>query len=230
MKRRSDGFKVAAAACLALAIGVATLSAISAQAEPGAFFEIQENPMVETVPFASEDDGHVTLLVASLNLEILCEKFTIGEGKGTLFRTTGKALATPEYTECMASKISPKEVIPCVVTVTASPVVGLLILLGKTTYALIEPDKVSVFATINFSKEVCPLPPHVNVTGSLVLEDCGELKDLGAKLVRHLVEPAEKGLFPEHTLKYGTNEATVDGSTRLLLTGEYFNKFWKGIG
>src|SRR5262249_30115152 len=163
------------------------------------------------------------------DLEIICEKFTIPEGAGTLIPENGKSLATPEYTECAVFQISTKKPMPCAVTVTASPVVGLLILMGKTTYALIEPDKVSVFGTINFSKEVCPLPPHVNITGSLVLEDCGgELRDLGTKLVRHLVEAAKAGLFPEHTLKYGTNEATVDGSTRLLLTGKvYFNKFWK---
>jgi hypothetical protein len=210
---------------LVVAVCLGSFGATSASAAP--HFKVAKETITETLEIQSEEDQDFVLLVKGANLEVLCEKFLISDG---LIFVTGKGLAKPQFTECVARSISPLKTLPCTVTVTSSPVEGSLILLGKTTYALIEPDEVSVFATLNFSGAMCVLPEHVNITGSLVLVDCGATKDMAEELVRHLVEQAPHELFPEHVLSYGKNEATLDGSTRLMLKEPLFNMFWSGVG
>jgi hypothetical protein len=221
MSRRRRGL------CLMLVLTLVGLSAAAAQAAPK--FKILNKDIAGTVGIESESDQDFMLLIPAKNLEVLCEQFAIEDG---LLFVGGKGLAKPSFTQCVVRMISPLDTLKsCTVTVTSSPVVGSLILLGKTTYALIEPDEVSVFATLNFSGAGCVLPAHVNITGALVLEDCGgEAKDLAVELVRHLVEQAPEELFPEYTLHYGASTARLDGSVRGKLTAPNVNEFWSGIG
>lgn len=187
-----------------------------------------------------------SLLVAALNLELNCAKFTVPTGGG-LILTTEDADIKLLYEECTALSISglaTKTELPCHV----SDVAGLKPeLLHVTANALALPiefaDKTfgilfeKIAAIINFlSGTGCPLPLKNEVKG----EVCALIEPAGVN-GNHTVEPlillseAIQKACPERTtleglvigagvkdkLLYGANEAFIDGAALVSLIGDH---------
>lgn len=225
--------------CLMAALGLMAFLASGAQAE----WLLEGKVITENTPFhgvihpleKEPKTKHLVLLVPAKEIEILCAKLVIDEGV-LLSGASLAALGLLLFSECetfqkkvLSKGCKPKEPID-------AKVIGKLILHEKLNYILIEPDLTKNFTVIDFNEETCALP-DTEVNGSVVVECMGEkleLKEVTGidycleELVHHLITEASRKLFPADVLKYGANEAFLDGIVDLLLSGKDEGKKWSG--
>jgi len=109
---------------------------------------------------------------------------------------------------------------------------------NSKSYVLFKPLVVGgvtqPFTTIELP-ETCALAETSKVTGSLVAE-CGELVagafsggNCATHRVKQLLRSVTAGLFPADVLKFGANEAFIDGIAAVELGGALAGKSWGGV-
>jgi hypothetical protein len=235
MSHRKNGLRALGLTIVA-ALGLMAFMAAGAQAhwlilEEGKAVVLAGHNEAVTVGKHTEDG---TLLIAGVNLEILCQKI---EGIDVLIEpgtaTTAPASGKVAFNECKGIEKSTKKVVgncaPINQPIEAAGKALVILHTNAQNYVLFEPESGKPFTTIKFS-ELCALTETTNVTGELVAE-CGELsagafvqEDCNKHQVTHLLRQASETLFPSQ-LKYGTHVATVDGiATAALASG----KSWSG--
>ena len=235
---------------LALALGLMAFSAAAAQAEPGAYWEVEfENKVTkkfETTKIldgtllpeiqAKNDTAESVLLtkVGTSSVEILCKpiKF-VGAKLHELGRATGKI----HYEECItklngveAARCKPKSIgasvpLGLIETNALEGLIKLHELPGGTKDDVLELAPVAAaenkFVTLELGT-LCAIGNKFDITGKAFLEDC-QHEGLVNK-VEHLFQE-EKELSK---LLFGGNAATIDGSAWGFLIGAHLGMKFSG--
>jgi hypothetical protein len=216
---------------LALALGLMAFSATAAQAEPGAFWEVNGSVLSGSAEVqAKNDTAHSTLLSTSggSSVEILCGpiKF-VG---GTLSGTGGSGKI--HYEECTTKLAgvtanrcvprSPGAAAGLIETRQITALLKLHELAGGTKDDLLDlSPEGGVFVELSLGSGLCAIGNSIPITGLVTLKDCrGEAL---ANVVEHLFEEG-----PLSTLKFGENPATIDGSAWGFLVGAHEHQTFSG--
>jgi hypothetical protein len=229
---------------LIAALGLMAFSAGAAQAG-----EIQVEGSAalatgRTVNATQEGEG--TLLVPSLNIEIVCKKLTAANTTVTS-GPLGTASAEVLYEECVVWSIQ-KETEKLIEVLTSCQIlasgatktkghitakgVGKIILHNANTETFLLAEG-APFATVEFTKGIgCALTNPVKVSGAVVFKVVtGNLIPSAAnKVVKPLIEASKtlQKLIGDKLL-YGVNEAFIDGSALLELTGSHAGLKWGAL-
>ena len=197
---------------LALALGLMAFSAAAAQAESGAFWEVNGSKLTGSANVQAEkDSAHTVLLteVGTTKIEILCVpiKFVNGVISGT--GATGKI----HYEECktleagvVQNRCTPKSPGASAGLIETNALKGLLKLSVTPKEDVLEltPASGTAFVTIELGA-LCAIGNKFDITGKATLKDCRGEGLLN--VVKHLFETgAETELF------FGVKPATIDGS------------------
>ncbi len=106
---------------------------------------------------------------------------------------------------------------------------GLLELMGSKHYLLVESTEAAAFSTIYLTPAAagCALPLESKVFGSTVLELPTALTMLLTQTVKTIPQAELESLWPSDILKYGNQNAWLDGGTAsVVLAGALADKFW----
>jgi hypothetical protein len=214
-------------ALLTLALGLIAFGATAAQAETGAFWEVNGSKLSGSANVQAENDtAHFTLLteVGTTKIEILCGpiKLVGATIAGTGF--TGKF----HYEECVTlsggvvlKRCPVKSPGASVGLIETNALKGLLKLTAAKEDVLeLFPASGSAFDTEEFGI-LCAFGIEFDVTGKFTLKDCQE-EGLVNK-VKHLVEEG-----PLSALLFGGNAATIDGSAFVFLNGAHAGLTFSG--
>lgn len=238
--------------CMLAALGVMAFASASAQASPGAFWELlnQAGQLVKIgVPNdtllpslgASLENNHGVLLtkVAGITVEILCTAMTLEEAKLLL---EGKLLGKIKFSGCKI-KLNGVVSAPCephtgaekgvILTLRLKGLIELHTLAGGEKHHIVKflDDKepfpnTDHFVTIELSEE-CAIGERLPVFGTFSAKECN-IKEFLTHLVNHLWEefkPLTELWVISNTAEH---KATVDGSALVFLTGEHMGLKWGG--
>jgi hypothetical protein len=212
---------------LALALGLMAFGATAAQAEPGAFWEVNGSKLTGSASVQVKNDTpHITLLtkVGSTNVEILCGPIKLVNGviSGTGF--TGKF----HYEECdtflngvLASRCTPKSPGASLGLIETNTFKGLLKLTAAKEDVLELSPASGTDVDIEELGPLCGIGNKFAVTGKFTLKDCQALGLVNR--VEHLFEEG-----PESALLFGGNAATIDGSAFVFLNGAHAGQTFSG--
>jgi len=225
---------------LALLAGLMAFSAIAAQAEPGAYWEVGGTKILNSGELLTEinariNTAHGILLTKSglAVLEIDCTEISLDKG---LLHQLGRATGRINFTSCItrlngseASKCRPHSPGAAEGTILTNSLEGLLKLhhptLGDPEDVLeLKPEAAAggVFVTIELGSGKCAIK-GANITG------VGFVKDV---FNEHILINEIEHSFVEFKflskLLYGGNSATTDGSARTFLEGAHLNQEWSG--
>jgi hypothetical protein len=221
---------------LALALGLMGVSATAAQAEPGAYWEVNGTKILTGSTLLPEiqakNDTEESILLTTVGtskVEILCKpiKF-VGAKLHELGRATGKI----HYEECItklngtaASRCTPKSVGAPLGLIETNALEGLIKLHelaggAKDDLVKLSPVVNLIFVTLELGT-LCAIGNKFDITGHITLKDC---KNEGlVNKVEHLFEEG-----PLNELLFGGNAATIDGSAWAFLVGEHKGMVWSG--
>lgn len=233
MNYRKQGLRVFGLSILAV-LGLMAFMAGGAQANwliETAGKELKENASVEVTQV-----GTGKLIVEKKNIEFQCSTLTSKELK--LVASSAKGEGSVEFSGCKAfsppgSGKESKNCNPINQPIKASGLVLVVLHEGKN-YLLFEENGATPFATVKVG-ELCALVETSNVTGDLTAE-CGDLEgtpvawvflDCSNMAVLHLIRPAPAALFP-NKLKFGANEAKLEGEASVILIGALLGKPFGG--
>ena len=215
-------------------VGLMAFSATAAQAEPGAFWEVNGAPISSTLlPSiqARNDTPHTTFLtvVGATIVEILCGPIKLVNGKlHELGRLTGKL----HYEECTTklngvtvNRCTPKSPGAPLGLIESNALKGLLklhVLAGGATDDLLEviPEMGAALFRLELGP-LCALGNNFEIVGKLFLKDCQN--ELLINKVEHLFEEG-----PLTALLFGANPLTIDGSFWVFLTGAHEGMTYSG--
>lgn len=205
--------------CLLSSLCLLMLSAAAAQASGSWRIQGSEALATEKSVTWKQDGESYAFLLPTLNLQLVFKKLVFNGGK---LQSEGKGIAEFKFTEGKVYTLKGElEELPCIVgDLTFSAPTNLFLHNGKTYNSL----KVETITTYS-SGTGCPLAPKNTVVGTIVLE--GNFEE---EAVEHLFKVAPTALFPELTIKFGTNPLEVDGSWIGLLSGSHTGLKWSGIG
>jgi hypothetical protein len=230
---------------LALALGLMAFGATAAQAEPGAFWEVNGSKLggSESVQ-AKNDSPDSTLLttVGTSKVEILCTTISF---VGATISGTG-ASGKIHYVGCTtllngvaAGRCTPKSPGASLGLIETNALKGLIVL-HETTEVIgedeIEGKKVKLFKKVDLLElapvtgtafatlelgTLCAIGNKFDITGKAFLKDCKEEGLVNLK--EHLFEEG-----PLSALLFGGNAATIDGSAWGFLSGANEGKTFSG--
>lgn len=238
---------------LMMALGLMAFAVGSAQAEnltPASRIHgkilILGKELKATVTGVAETTG--VLLVPSLGIEISCPTFTVIEGVVNGTAAIGHGVGVVLFEGCQVfpiEKVLPfnltsKEPLPCLPLDSVTGKDGhiraqalLLVALHENKdYLIAEPlNLAGPLSTIKFSEKTgCPIPLKQEVTGEIAfLINTGDLHNGGVAVKQILISGGDHKLLQELfgiKLLYGINEAFIDGSANLSLTGEHKECTW----
>lgn len=224
---------------LTLALGLTVFSAATAQAEPGAYWQVEGTKLISPVTLlpkiqAVKDSVHLDFISkAGLSkVEILCTDIKFVNGLlHVLGRLTGKihlAGCITKLNNTVAGACAPKSPGAMSGLIETQSLEGLLELheLSPTekvdVLRLVPSNANAIFVEVEFGAS-CSIGAKVNITGTLVLKDCEG----------HLLEEWIKHLFEEDAsltkLIFGSkNVMTVSGSFWTFLEGDHYTNGWSG--
>jgi hypothetical protein len=176
---------------------------------------------VEIEPLGELKEKHVVLLTTSggNNVEILCPEIKNVKGVVELEVITG----TLNVNGCLTF-INKKREANCdplnQPVAAGGKITAVLHPVGGTGYGLAEGTNAGgAFLTFKFNEELCiALPPAVNVTGKLWIEDCNG--KFSTELPSHLIQEGKTPAKELGGLFFGTNKASIDGSVNIKLVDE----------
>lgn len=223
---------------LALLVGLMAFSAVAAQAEPGAYWEVGgtkiEGKTLLPEINAKKDTSSLTVLtkVGLSTLEILCTDIAFKSG---LLHELGRFTGKIHFSGCI-TKLNGKEPPSCAPHSVGAPeglietdlLEGLLKLhkpaAGGTEdlLELLPVNEGMHWYTLQYGKGECVIGNGISVTGTLFLKDCKNL--LLNNELEHLFEE-QKALSK---ILFGANPMTMDGSFWAFLTGAHSGKVWSG--
>jgi len=226
---------------LVLALGLMAFGATAAQAEPGAYWEVNGTKILtgsSLLPIinAIKDSEHNTLIthVGTSEVKILCSEIKfIGAKLHELGRATGKI----HYQGCttllngtVASRCTPKSPGAEVGLIETNALKGLIKLHESSPEVkkdLVEllPEVGNIFATLELGS-LCAIGNKFNITTGATgkgffLKDCTEEGLVNKE--KHLFEEG-----PLSELLFGGNAATIVGSAWAFLEGEHLHMLWSG--
>jgi hypothetical protein len=227
----------------AIAVGMMTMSASSAQAALSWLILDPDGKALDAANLlgvlAGEiDSEHLTLdgKVAGLPIAITCSSFTLKkvhlekEGKLT---TGGKAV----FTGCKVYRSAPlKEPYECTVssagaapgTIETNEFKGELVLVGGKLRARVEPlaGLTGTWVALEFKGPECLLPEVNQVHGTIYIKDCKNEETV--HLVKHLIE-SDGELTSLYIGKHSAEQLTITkplGSAWVFLTGAHTGLNW----
>lgn len=235
MSYRKNGLKALGLSFLA-ALGLMAFMAVSAQA--AAQFDLVEGGVEKAIGSTVGFSGNLRagqealLLAPTQKLVIHCTTVAVDDG---LLFTTGFAHAGLLYSGCI-TKQNGTTLAKCVPTIPQVNVEVKPILHNGIVYLLAQPlDLGANFVSITYPDPNCVLLDN-NVTGSVVFEcENGTLGNRSCSLlaVKQLIKPAATALFKGDPyldeLRYGANEAFLDGEAEVFLTGANSGKEWNAL-
>jgi len=232
---------------LLAAVGLMAFATAGAQA---AEFRILGSAALATgATFGGSQIGTGTLKVPTLNIEIVCQKLSVLEGK-ILSGPAGTALGKILFEECVVWSIKSGtleliEKLPCQILdisggsgkvghITATANLQVFLHINGKTFILASKDGENrPFAIANYTSGTgCPIPLKQEITGNTVFKlVTGDLTGGGAEAVELEVESNEAipALFPADVLKYGVNTAFVISKDKLFLTGAHKGCTWGAL-
>jgi hypothetical protein len=215
----------------ALVLGLMAFSATAAQAEPGAFWEVNGAKLTGSAEVQAKNDTlHTTILSTSggSTVEILCGpiKFVNGTLSGTggsgkiHFEECTTKLAGTTANRCVPR--SPGAAAGLIETRQITALLKLHELAGGTKDDLLDlTPEGGIFLELDFGSGLCAIGNVIPITGLVTLKDCrGEAL---ANVVEHLFEEG-----PLSTMKFGENPMTIDGSFWLFLIGAHQGQTFSG--
>ena len=224
---------------LALVLGLMAFGATAAQAELGAYWELETTEGGKTkildgtlLPkFQSKKETHITFLtkVGLSKVEILCSEILVINGQlHELGRLTGKIHlegCTTKLNGTTAAACTPKSPGASLGLIETNAIEGLLKLHeleGGTRDDLLKLSPVVglTFVTLELGA-TCAIGSKFDVTGHIYLKDC-ENKLLVNQL-EHLFE-----VGPLSTFQLGANSMTIDGSFWMFLVGTHAGMKFSG--
>jgi len=235
--------------CLVAALGLMAFAG-SAQAKGTWKHNTAAMTVFPQAVTSEKDSEDFTLLTffGTTPVKILCKKLTVTNG---LLTAEGKSTGTLEFSEnCeffLNGAVQPK-------CKPAEPIVAnvkdLLFkhLADGKTYDLFSPAEGTTFVTLKLGTQEpgineCAAGEKAPVTGTAVIEGCkpttpeNEANGLESEVVKHLIQQSKSTtLFTatgfKNELKYGSKEATLDGSVWLKLSaaGTLSGQNWSGVG
>jgi hypothetical protein len=218
---------------LALAFGLTAFDASVAQAEPGAFWEVNGAVLTKSASAQAKNDTfHNTFIttVGTSKVEILCGpiKFVSMTLAGT--GASGKI----HYGECeiflngaLNSRCTPKSPGASLGLIESNPLKGLLKLHelpsgAKDDILELSPESGTAFFTLE-TGALCPIGSKFDITGSrLALKDCKN--ELLINKIEHLFEEDKE--LPG--LLFGGNPMIIDGSFWMFLNGSNLGQTFSG--
>jgi len=230
----------------ALVVGVMSMSAGAAQAQPNSkwFFngaQLAEALKPELQATLENSMGSLLTVLGGKNIHILCTALKLVGA--TIFNTKelkegGQTLGKIDFSGCKFFELvvaggATKEIPAC--EPIAEGVKGLIV--SNFVKGLIElhepsagvkegfvkftPDPpATLFTTISLGEE-CAFGSELRISGSVGLKDCN--KEFTVEKVTHLVEPVLQALIVN-----GGASATLDGSANVSLAGAHVGKTWSG--
>jgi hypothetical protein len=212
---------------LALVLGLMAFGASGAQAETGAFWEVNGTQLSGSAEVqAKNDTAHTTFLtkVGTSSVEIICGpiKLVGATLSGTGFK--GKL----HYEECTtklngiaASKCTPKTTGASLGSIETNALKGLL-KFPESSPDLLEllPETGIPLVELQLGSS-CPIGNNFDITGTLFLKDCQA--ELLQNRTEHLFEEGSSG-----ALLFGGNAMTIDGSFWTFLTGGHASQTFSG--
>jgi len=191
-----------------------------------------ETPLNSIGTFVSEKDITQKLKITALNTYSVCTEFSLSEVK---IQSTGEASGTGTYKKCEVRSVAPDAKLPCTLTEPITvKFVALPALHENAVYYSFEPvPPATKFTTLEFSGAECTLPEAVNITGHAVAEDSSH-HNFGVYLEKHLLQEAPHSLFSSplttlDNLKFGAQDATLEGSVWIKLSGAHSGLEWKVV-
>lgn len=228
--------------CLVAILGLMAVTATGAQAGEEWLIEGAAAPNQTPIhaaihPLPVTLKKHIVFLVPALKLEVLCSDLTSDDGL-LIQNTLILILLLFKTCESLVNGTSQPKCKP------AEPIdlslLGHLFLHGelkKLTYILFESDKIgSPIGTITLPG-TCAIAETSNLTGTFVAECLSEKLETKEKtgidyclqeMAHHLIQQAPEKLFEKHMLKFGANQALIDGIIDLLLSGANEGRTWSG--
>jgi hypothetical protein len=231
--------------CLLVALCLAALTIVPAQAETGANWMVNganisstllpsvQIKEIENIP--GTDDHHLVLLgtIAKVNFEILCTGMTLVEA---VLKANGSSLGKGRFTGC-ATLIKGSESKACqpkgetkeagvIVTKLLQGLIVLHTLAGGGAIPLvrIEPEEGSVILSFQTGAE-CSFGELIELRGKFFAKDCSEqfrLEFAGHLFVQGPLTELFINLNP-------ANVANVDGSVVAELSGKHAGLAWSGL-
>ena len=171
-----------------------------------------------------------TILIANMNLEILCTQIAFVEG-GKLSANGSITLGRVQFSGCISlsktptlSKLNsctPNDPVGGLGTLRTEKGVGLVVLHNSEPVLEIKPDSGTTMAKIFFGEE-CSIAEELVVTGKLILQDTGGKKAVETHALSHLLQEFT-GL---QLMKVGANLATFDGTANATLSAPHSELKW----
>jgi hypothetical protein len=190
-------------------------------------------------------EGGVGILVPNLGMEISCTSFDVLEGVLNPTGEKGHGASTLLFLGCKVfpiEKVAPfkltsENALPCLPLDSVSgedgsireKALNLVIVHEKKDYLVFESVTGVPFAEIIFSAGTgCPLPLKTVTTGQYGFEIVTGDTHTGSEVTEPLITAGNKSTQELLGLKllYGANEAFLDGSAKLVLTGEHKGCTW----
>lgn len=236
VRRGHQSLGLCALVICALTVGPAG----AAQAETGACFGYTNGgslpcfgalePSVAIEPFFSG-----TLLINNVNLEVLCTGAKFIEG-GQLGANGSVLLGRVEFSGCISlsrtptltklSTCTPNDPVAGLGKIRTQKLAGLITLhfFGEPG-VLLKPDFGTTLAKI-FLGEECAVSEELIINGEFVAEDTFGKESFERHEISHLMREH----FFLHLMSVGVNQATIDGSAFVELSGAHSGMKWGGKG
>ena len=194
---------------------------------------------LEARPTIKFENNTGTLLIANVNLEVLCTsaKF-VGAGTEGMLALNGEILlGRVQFEGCISLSRTPtlSKLNTCtpndpvaglgkILTEKGTGLIVLHLLAGGSKIPLVKlsPDVGLTLAKI-FLGEECAVSEELIVTGHLDIQDTGGKTPFEEHKKVHLIEESSLKL-----MTVGVNQATIDGTAEVSLEGDHSALFWGG--
>jgi hypothetical protein len=210
----------AASLCLMIALSLTAFSASTAHAN----WKVGETEIKEGVEIPLALTVHLKfkflIRIPLIGLNVHCDRVLI-HGKLRFPRFWRSRFLIDVNCRVL---INEKESTTCKLTEPIeAPTEAELFLHEGKTYLRVKPETGETLMTLKFSGAECVLSKEIPIKGSFVLED----PTLEKESVEQVFTPNNKGLFADK-LKFGANEALLEGEMGMTLGEGFEGKTWSG--
>ena len=225
----------------ALVMGVMAIGTTgAAQAQVGACWGYTALPncfsnALEAKPLLAIENNTGTLLIANVNLEVLCTGAEFDEG-GQLTVNGSILLGRIKFTGCIslerAAPLGSLKLLPACKPndpVSGSGAIltekgtGLIVLHNGKALVKLSPDDANLILAKIFLGEECSVSEELIVKGHLDLEDAGGQASFEEHKLTHLIKESTLQL-----MNVGVNTATIDGTANVTLAAPHQALSWAG--
>jgi hypothetical protein len=226
----------------ALVVGVMAVGTSGvAQAEVGACWGYTSgatlscfSTTLEAKPLIALEGNTNTLLIANLNLEILCTAAAFIEG-GTFSANGSILLGRLDFSGCITltktptltklNACTPQDPVGRLGHIRSEKGTGLIVLHSGEPVVELKPDVGTVLAKI-FLGELCAHTEEIIITGKLIIQEAGGKASFETHQLTHL----SREFASLQLMRAGANVATIDGTASITLATPHQEFKWAGHG